>query len=343
MSNYSNTYHHIADILSFETSNESLELILNNSKFNWDAIVKEASKYLVLTTVYCRLKSRKLLYTLPEDLLTYLEELAAINRNRNTSILKQVYKISRILNEHNIEHVFLKGTALLAAERYNDLAERMIGDIDILVKKSQIQNAFNILKSNGYNKTFGYAYENKDFRHLDRLISEKELAAIELHSDLLIKKHRSLINISELFQSKVIVNGIAIPSSYYLSLHQIWSWQLNDLGHYYNFPSLKVLYDTILLKSYTNESLIKNILILKYGKSFLQLAKIYFIEFKSIHSNFYMNYISYTHKLFMAFKPFRVSLNIIKVSYFNIRKRIHLFATNKSYTIHILNKLFSNK
>lgn len=343
MGNYSKTYHHIADILSFETSNDSLELTLNNPKFNWDSIVVEASKYLVLTTVFCRLKSRNLLHTLPEELLTYLEELASVNRNRNASILKQVYRISRILNEHSIEHVFLKGTALMAAEKYDDLAERMIGDIDILVEKTQIQDAFNILKSKGYNKTFGYAYENKGFRHLDRLISGHELAAIELHSDLLIKKHRSLINLSEVFQSKVIVNGIAIPSSYHLSLHQIWGWQLNDLGHYYNFPSLKVLYDSILLKSYTNEDLIKDISKLKFGNSFLQLAKTYFLEYNTIQSNFYMNYINLTHNLSMLCKPIRVFLNLTKVSYYNIHKRIDLLINNKSYTNHIINKLFSMK
>ncbi|WP_299106709.1 nucleotidyltransferase family protein [uncultured Winogradskyella sp.] len=343
MGNYAKTYQHIADILSFETSNNTLESTLKNPTFNWDNIVIEGSKYLVLPAIYSRLKSRELLHTLPEELNNYLEEIASVNRNRNKSILKQVHSISKILNENNINHVFLKGTALLASGKYNDIAERMVGDIDILVEKSQIHEAFNILKSNGYNKTFGFAYETKDFRHLDRLISESELAAIEIHSDLLIKKHRSLIDISSVLKSKIVINDITIPNSYYLSLHQIWSWQLNDRGHYYNFPSLKVLYDTIVVKSYTDDNLISSLLILKYGKSFLELAKHYFQEFSFIDSTLYMKYIKYSHKITMSNKLARVTSNIIKVTYFNISKRLHLIFTNRSYLRHILNILFSRK
>jgi hypothetical protein len=343
MGNYAKTYQHIADILSFETSNNKLESTLNNPSFNWDHIVIEGSKYLVLPAIYCRLKSRELLHTLPEELNNYLEEIASVNRNRNTSILAQVHAISKILNAHNINHVFLKGTALLVYGKYKDIAERMIGDIDILVDKTKIHEAFNILKTNGYNKTFGFAYETKDFRHLDRLISENELAAIEIHSDLLIKKYRSLIDISSVLASKIVINKIAVPNSYYLSLHQIWSWQLNDRGHYYNFPSLKVIYDVIIVKSYTDDNLILCLLNLKQGKSFLELAKYYFPEFLCINSSLYMKYIRFTHKITMSNKLIRVTSNVIKVTYYNISKRIHLVITNRSYLIHILNNLFSRK
>lgn len=343
MGNYAKTYQHIADILSFETSNNTLERTLKNSSFNWDSIVIEGSKYLVLPAIYCRLKSRQLLHTLPEELNNYLKEISSVNRNRNTSIIAQVHTISKILNEHNINHVFLKGTALLASGKYNDIAERMVGDIDILVERTQIHEAFNILKSNGYNKTFGFAYETKDFRHLDRLISDNELAAIEIHSDLLIKKYRSLVDIISVLESKIVIDDIAIPNMYYLSLHQIWSWQLNDRGHYYNFPSLKVLYDVIVVKSHCDENLISSLLKLKHGKSFLELAKYYFEEFLFVESNLYMKYISYSHKITMSNKLARVISNIMKVAYYNIRKRVHLVFTNRSYLKHTLNILFSRK
>ena len=61
----SNTYHIIADILSFETLNSKLETTLSHKTFDWDAIVIEGSKHLVLPAVYCRLKSKQLLHLLP--------------------------------------------------------------------------------------------------------------------------------------------------------------------------------------------------------------------------------------------------------------------------------------
>ena len=93
-------------------------------------------------------------------------------------------ELSELFKINGIDHVFLKGAALLASGHYMDNAERMVGDIDVLIAPKQIAAAFNLLQSNGYNKTVGYAYKTIGFRHTDRLISETKLAAIELHVSL---------------------------------------------------------------------------------------------------------------------------------------------------------------
>ncbi|NRD21348.1 nucleotidyltransferase family protein [Winogradskyella eckloniae] len=341
MSKYAETFHTIADILSFETPASTLETTFSDPSFNWDAIVVEGSKYLVLPAIYCRLKSRRLLHLLPEELVLYLDEISSINRNRNRSILKQVHAISTLLNAHHINHVFLKGTALLVSGKYEDIAERMVGDIDILVSNEQLQDAFHLLKSNGYNKTFGYAYEKSDFRHLDRLISEQELAAIEIHSNLLIKNKRHLIDIPLVLQSKIECNGIAIPNFKTLSLHQILSWQLNDKGHYYNFPNFKVLYDVILTHSHKNNALITTLFKIKEGQSFIAIAQHYFEEFLYIETNKYMKIIQFSHKCTMNFRPLRVIQNVFKYAFDFVLSRIYLMATNKYYTKHVFHKIFS--
>ncbi len=278
------TYQHIADIISFETPNSQLVQRLNNPAFDWDAIVVEGSKHLLLPAIFCRLKSKHLLDLLPEDLKAYLEDISSINRNRNKAILKQVHFISKLLNEHNINHVFLKGSALLVLGCYEDNAERMVGDIDILVSKPQLQLAFELIKNNGYDKTIGFAYETIGFRHLDRLIAPKELAAIELHSDLLTMKYRDLIDINKVLSTKMIVGTIAIPTPYYLSKHQILAWQLNDKGHYYKAISFKSLYDSLILKAYSNNVLVINLLKFKFGQSYFGIAKHYFLSLQPYRS-----------------------------------------------------------
>ncbi|WP_179004905.1 nucleotidyltransferase family protein [Winogradskyella forsetii] len=335
------TYQHIADILSFEVSNFQLEETLKNPAFNWDPLVVEGSKHLVLPAIYCRLKARNLLHLLPTDLKNYLEELTTINRNRNKALLSQVRAISKLLNEHHIEHVFLKGAALLASGCYQDNAERMVGDIDILVQETQVHEAFNLLNSNGYNNTSGFDYEVKHFRHLDRLISKHELAAIEIHSQLLDKKHKSLIDLKSVLKSKSIIDGVAIPTTYYLSLHQIFNWQLIDKGHYYKFPNFKILYDVIKVNSDKDEALVSDLMRFKYGKSFLEIAKFYFKEFSHIQSNSYMIYISLSHKTLMSCKPIRVFVRKGKYALNFLLKRLHLLLTNTSYTRHIFKKVFN--
>jgi hypothetical protein len=288
MNNLATTYQHIADILSFETSNSELEKTLNQPSFDWDAIVIEGSKHLVLPAIYCRLKTKQFLGTIPAELNNYLEEITSINRNRNKAILKQVETISKLLYENKIDHVFLKGSALLASGCYTDNAERMVGDIDILIKKEQIFEAFELLKTNGYNKTFGYAYKKIGFRHLDRLISDHQIAAVELHTELLNKKYLFLMDMDSILKSKIVLNAIPFPNKSYLIKHQILSWQINDKGHYYNFPNFKSIYDTIVLKAHKDKSIIQHLLKLKQGQSYLELAKYYFKEYCNVNSNSYM-------------------------------------------------------
>ncbi|WP_179333457.1 nucleotidyltransferase family protein [Winogradskyella costae] len=343
MDSLATTYQNIADILSFETPNSKLEKTISHPSFDWDIIVIEGSKNLMLPALYCRLKAKKLLHLLPEELTNYLKEITSINRSRNLRILNQVQTISQILTQHNIDHVFLKGTALLASGCYNDQGERMVGDIDILVEKSKVYNAFDILKNSGYDKTFGYAYNKKDFRHLDRLMSKDELAAIELHTELLNKRHWPLMNIPSILNSKKIKNLIPVPNTYDLSKHLILSWQLNDKGHYYNAISLKSVYDLISIETNKNKKCIDILLNLKYGQSYLELAKYYFPEFADITSNSYMKYRVFCYKMKLSFRPLRITINSVKRTIQFIKSRFYLICTNKSYTEHIIKEKFLNK
>lgn len=337
------TYQHIADILSFEVPNNVLESTLSQPNFNWDAIVIEGSKHLVLPAIYCRLQSKSLLHLLPEDLSSYLEELTAINRNRNTALIEQIKTVSELLNQHQINHVFLKGAALLASGYYEDKAERMVGDIDILVERSQTGKAFEILKQNGYDKTFGFAYDNKDFRHMDRLISDNLLAAVELHSDLLEHPCRHLINTDSLLNQKVKVEGIAIPNSYYMSLHNLLAWQINDNGFYYKTIHFKHLYDSIVLNRQENTSLIADVLKHKFGQAYFELAKHYFNDFPEVSSTKSTRSYLKSHQNYLT-KPFyRKVLKPLKYGFKFIKHRLHETLFNPSYRNHALKKIFLNK
>ena len=149
MKNLAATYQHIADILSYDSDTSTLESTLSQPAFNWDAIVKEGSKHLVLPAIFCRLQSKQLLHVLPADLLSYLENITELNRNRNSSILNQMQSISDLLDQNHINHVFLKGAALLVSNIYEDPAERMIGDIDILIDLNQLDETFELFIKEG--------------------------------------------------------------------------------------------------------------------------------------------------------------------------------------------------
>lgn len=343
MGNLAITYQHIANILSFTVSKSKLEETLKNPNFNWDAIVVEGSKHLVLPALYCRLKSKELLHVLPQELEIYLEEITSINRNRNTSILKQIHSISQLLNENKIEHVFLKGSALLALGCYEDNAERMVGDIDILVQKNQLNIAFEIIKTNGYSDTFGYVYKTIGYRHLDRLISNNELAAIEIHGELLNQNYRNYIDIDNILKSKQIINDISIPSHYHLKKHSIYAWQINDLGYYYKAIHFKYYNDSIILKVYCDKELLIDLSKDKFGQTYLQLAQLYFKEFTAITiSEKYRSFKNY-HLNYLDNSLYKNILMPIKKSYWYILTRFRLIINNKFYRRHLFKKIFIPK
>jgi len=268
----------ICDVLSFKSDNHSLKTTFQEKDIDWELIVKIASKHLVLPTLYCRLQHRELLHLIPNDLENYLQEITRLNYERNKKLLEEVKHLSSILKQNNINHVFLKGSAMLALGSYDNIAERMIGDIDILIDNKQLNLAFDVIKKEGYTPV-KLTLESKYFdnKHLPRLIPEKFLLAVELHKNLLKKKSAYLKPDSVLSQMKTTTNGIYVPNSNHLLDHIIYNYQINDNGHYYGNFSLRSFYDAILaLKQDKLISKKTN----KYKKSFFIHGSALFKDFK---------------------------------------------------------------
>ena len=246
------TYQHIADILSFENETPHVKQTLNKPSFDWDAIVIEGSKHLLLPALYCRLKAKELLTVLPEDLKRYLQEVTTLNRERNEAILHQVKAIATLFNKHHINHIFLKGTALLIQGSYDDIAERMIGDIDILVEHSQLDCAFDLLIQQDYEpiaQTLGSDFF--EHRHLPRLTTTHDICAIELHRKLFTSYTHPQLQPNNLLVQKRNIDHIYIPSQDHLLLHNILNAQINDNGALYRQINFRSAYDSIsLLRNY---------------------------------------------------------------------------------------------
>ena len=336
------TQQQIAMILSRETTVSHLNAKMATA-VNWDNIVIQGSKNLVLPAIYAVLKSKKALHILPKDLEVYLAEITEINRNRNLAISKQVSSISQLLHTHNIQHVFLKGTAMLTLNQYNDPSERMLGDIDILVDHKQIKKAFQLLKTNGYSKTLSFAYDNPTHRHLERLIPDTHLAAIELHYEVVATKHQHLLQAKNILQNKQICQGIPIPNAYYLALHNIYNWQLNDHGHHYHKINHRTLYDSLMLNTPKSETLITHLYTTNFGQSFLELAKIYYPDYKKMKSTKKMLHYRRIYLLESKNKYLKKITVFFKTLSLDTKERITLVINNKSYRKHLFNMIFSKK
>ena len=58
-------------------------LIKSLPLINYEELVKTGSAHLMIPAIYCKLKSRDLLQLLPNDLVSYLQEIAQLNYDRN--------------------------------------------------------------------------------------------------------------------------------------------------------------------------------------------------------------------------------------------------------------------
>ncbi|MDB9782552.1 nucleotidyltransferase family protein [Winogradskyella sp.] len=330
----------IAHILSFSPNATALETQLQQfTDEDWLDLVKVGSSHLVLTTIYCRLQQKQLLQVLPKDLKTYLHDLTAINRNRNTTILEQVVNLSQLLKTNNINHVFLKGAALLVSGYYKDIGERMIGDIDVLLANSEIETTSQLLQNHGYkynNTTFGAKYF--EYHHDTRLIlQENGIAAVELHRHVLHSHYNRYLITNDVLLHKTLINGYYIPSKDYLIENVILNFEINDYGYLYAKLEFRNAYDFLCLSQNEPDDALKTLWNKgKYHTSFLTKIKFYFGEIDTHKLNsisgLFRQYI-FKHsqnKKTLFSKVYFYYANSVRHSK-DILVRLSVFLTNKNY------------
>lgn len=327
------TYQHIADILSFETSDVHLKDTLSHPLFDWDLIVVEGSRHLVLPAIYCRLKSKQLLHLLPVELTHYLLELTILNRERNDAILQQIRSIATLFNKNEINHTFLKGAALLISNCYDDNAERMIGDIDILIATTQIDIAFDLLKKQDYNPiTLTLGGDFFEHKHLPRMTTKQHICAVELHKTLFTSYEYAELKNEAILDKTIKLHHLYIPSNTHLLMHNVLNFQINDNGALYNSISFRSAYDTISLLQHSQQNkawITDN----KHFKNYFNRLGLFFDDVQlniktqtNIATNFYLfklNHITF-YKLWNKLID---SYSLIKLLF----QRLLFFITNPSY------------
>lgn len=251
--NYKETLFFIGKCLTITHEEHNRILIekeIKSDKVDWDNIVKLSTKHYVFPALYCNLKRADFLHYLPEELVSYMKHITDLNRKRNLQIIEQAKEINKLLLTNNIRPIFLKGTGNLLEGLYDDIAERMVSDIDILTKKVDCKRAFEILQNDGYNHKNLELFQ--DHRHLPRLINSNKMTAIEIHKELLIEKYAHEFNYS-LIEKGVISTKRTSCLSYknQLSLSIIAN-QINDDGQYFKTIALRNSYDVYLLSLKVN-------------------------------------------------------------------------------------------
>ncbi|WP_341220915.1 nucleotidyltransferase family protein [Polaribacter atrinae] len=245
---YKETLFFIAKSLTINHEEKNKVLIeaeLKLGNIDWDAIVKVSTGHFVFPALYCNLKKANFLHYLPEELVNYMIHITDLNRERNQQIIDQAKEINELLLKNNITPIFLKGTGNLLEDLYEDIGERMVGDIDIILKKESVLKANKILQNNNYRST---SIMFDDHRHLPRLIKANKIAAIELHKDFLEIPYRVNFNYSSVEDAILKTNkNYSFLGDIDKMAMNIFSNQITDDGYEKATISLRNYYDFILL------------------------------------------------------------------------------------------------
>ena len=252
--NYKETLFFIAKCLTIsldEKNRQEIEKQLKSKSIDWDGIVKVSTAHYVFTALYCNLKRVDFLKYLPQELVSYMKHITNLNRERNEQILQQAQELNSLLLANNIKPIFLKGTGNLLARLYDDIAERMVGDIDFIFSKEDYPKAIKVLREFGYCDVFKTDNNYPQFKHYQRLKNTNNIAAIEIHKELLIEKYANEFNYSFVEKDSQVIRVRVLSYANKLNLSIIAN-QINDSGFCYKTIALRNAYDVFLLSKKTN-------------------------------------------------------------------------------------------
>ena len=262
--NYKETLFFIAKSLTIsleEKNRDEIEIILKTTDVDWEAVVKVSTSHYVFPAMYCNFKRANFLKYLPADLVAYMKHITDLNRERNEEIITQAKELNILLLANNITPIFLKGTGNLLAGIYDDVAERMVGDIDFIFSKEDYPKAITILRDFGYSEVTKYEYYFPYDKHYGRLQKENNIAAIEIHSEILgIEKYRKEFNYSVVEKDSQVINEVRVLSYANKLNLSIIANQINDHGFDYKTMALRNAYDVFLLSKKTNAKVAVNTL-----------------------------------------------------------------------------------
>jgi hypothetical protein len=286
--NYKETLFFIGKCLTITHENHNTVLVeeeLKSNNIDWDAVVKVSTSHYVFPALYCNLKRADFLHYLPTDLVEYMKHITDLNRERNQQIIEQAKEINELLLTNNITPIFLKGTGNLLEGLYDDIAERMVGDVDFLVSKNSMNKAVSLLKNVNYERTSKKLTSPVLQKHYPRLINKNKISAVEVHIRILRDSATNSFNYDRVINSIILKNNFSLLSyTDQLTLSTLAN-QYNDYGYLYKTISLRNTYDIYLLSIKTN-----NLNVLQKYKNLYKFLNPYFFISSKFLSTKKINY-----------------------------------------------------
>jgi hypothetical protein len=165
---------------------------------DWEGIIRLAHSHKVGPAVWSGIARAD---GVPNSVKAFFHVLRDHNARRNSAMVDDLCAALSVLQAGGFEPVLLKGAASLADGLYNDPAERLMLDVDLLVEPEQADQCALALRDFGYQ---AFDQKSRWFRrkkhHLPPLRAPSGQFCIELHTSLLGRKFESLLPRADLMR-----------------------------------------------------------------------------------------------------------------------------------------------
>jgi hypothetical protein len=168
--------------------------VIESGQLDWDVVMTQAHRGMVLPLLYRALVQKQLLDCVPQEVGQALEGFFDLNVLLNSRLRAQVKAVTVCLNRHDILHVWLKGATHLLRADWQQSPRTML-DLDIWIPhQGQHDAAFKQLAELGYESV---AEEGGHLlgggHHYPPLFKNGESARLEFHASLVSNKCAPLL------------------------------------------------------------------------------------------------------------------------------------------------------
>lgn len=171
---------------------------------DWDELARLILRQRVAPLLGWQFKTHQLPPGLPAFVSEQLEHQYCKNAMRNQCLMRELGVLLHALYAAEIPVIVLKG-AYLASAIYDDPAQRVMTDIDLLVPETQITEAQECLRVLGY--TTDVPFEPEPYlaskHHLPAFHKVGAVAAVELHWNITVPGRSWSIHVDELWRRAV--------------------------------------------------------------------------------------------------------------------------------------------
>lgn len=158
------------------------------SAADWDLLLRQADKSMLLAAVGALAESHQLLASIPAQARTHLDWIATLARRHRSGVQWEVTQIRKALAPLGMPVVLLKGAAYTMAGLPPGRG-RLFSDIDILVPRARLDETESALRMHGWVSSKQDAYDERYYRQwmheLPPMVHIQRKSAIDVHHAIL--------------------------------------------------------------------------------------------------------------------------------------------------------------